>query len=143
MQQITLFFKVRTQLKHFSVASNFLQFLHIKKYFIHCPWGFHLQCPYYMLCYKSWSGSHLMNAVNIRNFVMPMFCIKKKTTSVTRYLTLFILKSGTISWISGHAFYGIAFSQNCKFCSMISQQHTYLDLTPFILLKYTKFFFNV
>lgn len=33
--------------------------------------------------------------------------------------------------------YGIEFLHNYKFCSMISQQHTYLGLTPFTLLKYT------
>lgn len=36
-----------------------------------------------------------MNAVNLRNFVMLMFCIKKNT-NVTGNVTSFIFKKGTI-----------------------------------------------
>lgn len=36
-----------------------------------------------------------MNAVNLRNFVMLMFCIKKNT-NVTGNVTSFIFKNGTI-----------------------------------------------
>lgn len=78
-----------------------------------------------------------MNAVNLRNFVMLMFCIKKNT-NVTGNVTSFIFKKGTILYdLEGTLMYGIEFLHNYKLCSMISQQHAYLDLTPFILLKYT------
>lgn len=68
---------------------------------------------------------------------MLMFCIKKNT-NVTGNVTSFIFKKRhNIIRFRATLMYCIEFLQNYKFCSMISQQHTYLDLTPFILLKYT------
>lgn len=68
---------------------------------------------------------------------MLLFCIKKNT-NVTGNVTSFIFKNGTILYdLEATLMYGIEFLHNYKFCSMISQQHTYLGLTPFTLLKYT------
>lgn len=67
---------------------------------------------------------------------MLMFCIKKYKRNRKRNFIHFKKRHNIIRF-RATLMYVIEFLQNYKFCSMISQQHTYLDLTPFILLKYT------
>lgn len=61
-----------------------------------------------------------MNVVNLRNFVMFMFCIKKNINVIGNVI-LFIFKKGIILYDLEVMFmYGIEFLYNYKLCLMIS-----------------------